>query len=435
MNIRRLLHPARVRQTRKDAPDTSAGSSTGGQKSGLTSARYGFDAAVLATAAVLMVGVCASGVPAWAQTADDLAKQYKLETMEQALETKERFDLYGLRFESGQSTIPDGAQPLLDDIATMLKNFPEWHLRIVGHTDATGEPQPNETLSLERASAIKAALVGLGVEEQRLATGGVGEKRPVAGNDTPEGRALNRRVELVRFTDSAEAKKLLKAMSDYQAAQKAISFDYDATLEVVTNDSQKLALASSGTVTLNRPDKIRATRAGGFVDVETLFDGKTLTLLGKNANKYTQLDVPGTIEHLIDELKDKYDRPLPAADLLMSNSYEELMQDVYDSKDLGSGVINGTECDFLAFRKDDVDLQIWIAQGDRPYPCRYVVTSRLVADGPQFSIETRNWKTGNEVATDDFALHNSTNAEKIDLKDLQDKMSEFPSNFAMGDRQ
>ena len=79
-------------------------------------------------------------------------------------------------------------------------------------------------------------------------------------------------------------------MSDYQAAQKAISFDYDAALEVVTNDSQKLALASSGTVTLNRPDKIRATRAGGFVDVETLFDGKTLTLLGKNANKYTQLE-------------------------------------------------------------------------------------------------------------------------------------------------
>ena len=99
------------------------------------------------------------------------------------------------------------------------------------------------------------------------------------------------------------------------------------------------------------------------------------------------MNVPGTIEHLIDELKDKYDRPLPAADLLMSNSYDELMQDVYDSKDLGSGVINGTECDFLAFRKDEVDLQIWIAQGDQPYPCKYVMTSRLVADGPQYSIE------------------------------------------------
>ena len=157
--------------------------------------------------------------------------------------------------------------------------------------------------------------------------------------------------------------------------------------------------------------------------------------MGKNANKYTQVEVSGTIDQLIDELKDKYDRPLPAADLLMSNSYAELMQDVYDSKDLGSGVINGTECDFLAFRKDEVDLQIWIAQGDRPHPCKYVVTSRLVADGPQYSVEIRNWKTGDEVAADSFAFKNATNAEKIDLKDLKDKISEFPSNFAMGDKQ
>ena len=352
--------------------------------------------------------------------------------MEQALQTKERFDLYGLRFDSDQSTVPGGAQSLLDDIATTLKNFPEWHLRIVGHTDATGDSQPNEALSLARSDAIKAALVERGIDEQRVATAGAGEKRPVTGNDTAEGRALNRRVELIRFTDSAEAKRLLKAMSDYQAGQTAISFDYNATLEVVTNDRQKLALTSSGTVTLNRPDQIRATRAGGFVDVETSFDGKTLTLLGKNANKYTQVEVPGTIEHLIDELKDKYDRPLPAADLLMSNSYEELMQDVYDSKDLGSGVINGTECDFLAFRKDEVDLQIWIAQGDRPYPCKYVVTSKLVADGPQYSIETRNWKTGSDVEKGDFAFQNSTSAEKIELKDLQASLSELPENFKIG---
>jgi Predicted periplasmic protein len=187
---------------------------------------------------------------------------------------------------------------------------------------------------------------------------------------------LNRRVELIRFTDSAEAKKLLKAMSDYLAAQTAISFDYNGTLEVITNDEQKLALESSGTVLLNRPDKIRTERSGGFVDSETSFDGKTLTLLGKNAKKYAQLDVPGTIDHLIDELRVNYDRPLPAADLLTSNPYAVLMEDVYDSKDLGSGVINGMECDFLAFRKDEVDFQVWIAQGDKPYPCKFVVTSR-----------------------------------------------------------
>ncbi|MEK6249819.1 MAG: DUF2092 domain-containing protein [Planctomycetales bacterium] len=235
--------------------------------------------------------------------------------------------------------------------------------------------------------------------------------------------------------DEADAKSLLKAMSDYMAAQDAISFEFDATLEVVTKDDQKLALASSGTVTLNRPDKIRATRSGGFAHVEMLFDGKTLTLLGKTANFYTQIDVPGTVDHLVDELRDTYGKPLPAADLLMSNAYDELMLDVIDAKDLGSGVIDGVECDFLAFRTDEVDWQIWIAQGERPYPCRYVITSKKIANGPQYSIQVRDWKTGDEVASDDFGFANSANAEKIDLKDLQDKMSDLPQHFVRGDTQ
>ena len=423
MNSRHFLNPERVRNTKKDRPDAPACAS---KRGGASRPAMG--------AVALAVGLAALSVPSWAQTADDLAKQYKMETMEQALQTKERYDLYGLHFATDQSTIPADAKSFLDDIATTLKNFPDWHLRIVGHTDATSDPQPNEVLSLDRANAVKAGLVERGVDEHRLATSGAGEKRPVAGNDTAEGRALNRRVELVRFTDSAEAKRLLKAMSDYLDAQQAISFDYDAALEVVTTDQQKLALASSGTVTLNRPDKIRAARAGGFVELETVFDGKTLTLLGKNANKYTQLESAGTIDQLIDELRDKYDRPLPAADLLTSGSYATLMEDVYDLKDLGSGVINGTECDFLAFRKDEVDLQIWITQGPEPRPCRYVLTSRLVEDGPQYSVEFSNWNAGDKAAKDDFAFLNPTNAEKIDLKELQEKTSELPSNFAMGDR-
>lgn len=232
--------------------------------------------------------------------------------------------------------------------------------------------------------------------------------------------------------DEADAKRILKAMSDYMATQKSISFGFDATLEVVTKDEQKLALASSGTLTLNRPDKIRVTRSGGFADVEMLFDGKTLTLLGKNLNLYTQIDVPGTIDHLVDELKDTYHRPLPAADLLLSNTYDALMADVVDVKDLGSGVIGGVECDFLAFRTNEVDWQIWIAQGKRPYPCRYVITSKQISGGPQYTIQTRDWKTGGEVAATDFSFKNPTKAKKVELKDLKGA-DDLPDHFKKGD--
>ena len=232
--------------------------------------------------------------------------------------------------------------------------------------------------------------------------------------------------------DEADAKRLLKSMSDYLAAQKALSFDYDATLEVVTKDEQKLALASSGSVSLSRPGKIRVTRSGGLADVEMSFGGKTLTLLGKNLNAYAQTAVPGTVDHLVDELREKHNRPLPAADLLLSNVYDALMLDVVDVKDLGSGVIGGVECNYLAFRAKEVDWQIWIAQGEHPYPCRYVITSTFIAGGPQYSIQTRNWKMGKETAATDFSFRNSTNAQKIELKDLKGT-DELPDHFIIGE--
>jgi hypothetical protein len=138
----------------------------------------------------------------------------------------------------------------------------------------------------------------------------------------------------IAHADEAQAKSLLKAMSDYLAAQKAISFDYDSNLEIVSAQQQKIGLASSGTLTLNRPDKLHATRTGGFANVEMVFDGKTLTLLGKNANLYAQVEAPGTIDQLVDVLRDNYHRPVPAADLLMSDPYKELMPPVTDVKDL-----------------------------------------------------------------------------------------------------
>jgi len=230
--------------------------------------------------------------------------------------------------------------------------------------------------------------------------------------------------------DDADAHRLFKSMSDYLAAQKAISFNFDSTLEVVTKDNQKIGLASSGTLTLNRPDKIHATRTGGFANVELNFDGKTLTLLGKNANKYAQVAAPGTIDQLVDTLRYKYGRPVPAADLLMSDAYSQLMPQVVDTKDLGSGVIGGVECDHLAFRTKDVDWQIWIAQGGRPYPCRYVITSTKVSGSPQYTIDVRDWKTGMEVVPELFTPRLPAGATRMNPDDLPD-FDELPRIFAV----
>ena len=228
------------------------------------------------------------------------------------------------------------------------------------------------------------------------------------------------------------ARALLKGMSDYLAAQNVISMSYDSIFEVVTDDKQKLQLATSGTVDLVRPNKIRTTRQSGFSNTEMVFDGTTLSFLGKGQNAYIQAEVPGTIDNLIDQLRDRFHRQLPGADLLIQNVYDVLMADVTDVKDMGSGMIGGVECDHLAFRTADTDWQIWIAHGDKPYPCRYVITSKGVDQAPQFTMEIREWNAGG--AEGNFSFTPPAGATRIEADDLEGlkESSDLPENYRIG---
>jgi outer membrane protein OmpA-like peptidoglycan-associated protein len=93
------------------------------------------------------------------------------------LPPKHHYDLYGIHFDFNKAVIQPDSNALLDDIAAALKNFPEWRLRITGHTDSTGDVAYNEVLSMNRANAIKQALVSRGIDAARLETLGMGEKR------------------------------------------------------------------------------------------------------------------------------------------------------------------------------------------------------------------------------------------------------------------
>lgn len=231
------------------------------------------------------------------------------------------------------------------------------------------------------------------------------------------------------IADEADAKRILRAMSDYMSTAQTFSFEYDATLEVVTTDDQKLGLASSGSVAVARPDNIRASRIGGFSEQDMVFDGTTFSLLGKLSGGYVQMPMSGGIDGMIDTLRDEYGFPLPAADLLMAEPYDILMSEVTDIKDLGVGVIGGQICDHLAFRTPDVDWQIWIATGDAPYPCRFVITTKTMSPSPQYTIDLRNWNGSAEIDASAFVFTAPTGANKLDLTNIQSAFSELPNHF------
>ncbi len=99
-------------------------------------------------------------------------------------------------FESGKAYIQPGARDKLGRLAQVLNRYPRTRVQIIGHTDSRGSEESNYELSRRRAQAVADILVENGVSAARIATRGEGESRPIASNDTPEGRAKNRRVEI-----------------------------------------------------------------------------------------------------------------------------------------------------------------------------------------------------------------------------------------------
>jgi len=117
-----------------------------------------------------------------------------------ALAAAGRVATQGIYFDVGSDRIRPESTPTLKEIAAMLAQHPDLKLTIEGHTDAAGQAAANLALSEKRAAAVKAALVGqFGADAARLTAKGLGQTKPAASNDTPEGRQQNRRVELVRM--------------------------------------------------------------------------------------------------------------------------------------------------------------------------------------------------------------------------------------------
>jgi outer membrane protein OmpA-like peptidoglycan-associated protein len=120
--------------------------------------------------------------------------------MQAEIEKSGHVALHGINFETGKATITADSAATLQQIADLLSHNDGWKLRIEGHTDDVGKPKDNLALSRKRADAVRDWLVANAkVAGARLDTKGLGDTKPVTANDTDDGRAKNRRVELVKI--------------------------------------------------------------------------------------------------------------------------------------------------------------------------------------------------------------------------------------------
>ncbi len=122
-------------------------------------------------------------------------------TMGKSIGADGKIAVYGIYFDNGKAMLKSESEPTLAQIVALLQQNPSLKLSVVGHTDSVGQAAANMTLSANRAAAVVAALTGKGIAAARLSSAGVGPYCPVASNRTEEGKARNRRVELVEMTN------------------------------------------------------------------------------------------------------------------------------------------------------------------------------------------------------------------------------------------
>lgn len=242
---------------------------------------------------------------------------------------------------------------------------------------------------------------------------------------------------LTAHGEETDATKLLKQMSAYLAGQKTIAGSYDTSIEVVTNQLEKIQFDSSGKFTLARPDKLKVSREGGYSDIEFSFDGQTATILGKDANIFAQFSAPGSTDALLDRMRNEYGMLLPGGDLLSSDVFSVLSPDIVSERYIGTGVIGGVECDHLAFRNEDADWQLWIDKGANPLPRKLVITNRIAVGAPQYTLVFREWKTDAAVKNESFSIAPPSGATKLEMKELVQRaeLDDIPAMIAAGDKQ
>jgi outer membrane protein OmpA-like peptidoglycan-associated protein len=120
-------------------------------------------------------------------------------SIKSALDTDGKIVTHGILFDTGKDVIKPESLPTLKMILGLLEGDPSLKFSIEGHTDNQGNKAINQPLSEKRAAAVMAWLSGKGIDSARLKTKGFGDSKPIDTNDTPEGRANNRRVEFVKF--------------------------------------------------------------------------------------------------------------------------------------------------------------------------------------------------------------------------------------------
>ena len=212
-----------------------------------------------------------------------------------------------------------------------------------------------------------------------------------------------------------DAVNALKNMSNYLMQAQTLKVTTEGSLDVVTDDGQRIQLDGATTYKIRRPgfviDYVSDMKSRRFI-----YDGKTFTVYSPQLGFYASVPAPGTNREVLDTIYKKFGIALPLEDLFRwgDGTNNDRIKELKAAYDVGTATIDGVETDHYAFREPDVDWEVWIQKGDQPLPRKLVIVDRTDPARPTF-ITRLSWEVNPTFTDADFAFVPDANAKRIEL--------------------
>ena len=211
-----------------------------------------------------------------------------------------------------------------------------------------------------------------------------------------------------------EARAILMAMANFLAKTPAYSVTMRSGYDAIQADGQRIEFGEQRRILLQRPDRVRVEvmRSDGDRGM-VLFDGKGITVFKADDNVYARVEKPGTVDSALVYLVRDLQLTMPMARMFHTGFPQEMEKLLTAISYVEEDALFDVPTDHLAVRSAEVDMQVWIAQGEQPLPRRVILTYKNAPGQPQFRADLSEWNLSPKVADNSFTFTPPAGAEQI----------------------
>lgn len=212
----------------------------------------------------------------------------------------------------------------------------------------------------------------------------------------------------------AEAREILLNMADFLSKAPAFSVTIRSGYDAIQADGQRIEFGERRQILLQRPDRLRVEgeRSDGDRGL-IVFDGQGITAFKANDNVYARVAKPGTVDDAVVYLVRDLQMTLPLARMFLADFPQDLEKQLTAAHYVEENHLFDAPTDHLAVRSTEVDMQVWIAQGEQPLPRRVILTYKNAPGQPQFRADFADWNMSPSVDDAGFSFTAPAGAEQI----------------------